>query len=72
MICIDGSYGEGGGRILRMSLTLSAILRQSIQMDRIRAGCKKPGLMPQHLTGVQAIARICGGVGPLSRRETEG
>ncbi|MCD6336486.1 MAG: RNA 3'-phosphate cyclase [Candidatus Latescibacteria bacterium] len=62
MICIDGSYGEGGGQILRTSLALSAILRQPLQVDRIRAGRKRPGLMAQHLTGVQAIARICGGM----------
>ena len=62
MLCIDGSYGEGGGQILRTSLALSAILRQPLQVDRIRSGRKKPGLMPQHLTGVQAIARISGGV----------
>ena len=30
MICIDGSYGEGGGQILRTSLALSAILRQPL------------------------------------------
>ena len=38
MICIDGSSGEKGGQILRTSLALSAILRQPIQIDRIRAG----------------------------------
>ena len=61
MIYIDGSYGEGGGQILRTSLALSVLLRQPLQIDRIRAGRKKPGLMAQHLTGVEAIARICGG-----------
>jgi len=61
MIYIDGSYGEGGGQILRTSLALSAISGQPIEIDRIRAGRKKPGLMAQHLTGVEAIARICGG-----------
>jgi len=70
IICIDGSNGEEGGQILRTSLALSAILRQPLQVDRIRAGRKKPGLMPRHLTGVQAVARICGdmveGVGSLS------
>ena len=55
---IDGSYGEGGGQILRSGLALSAILNQPIKIKKIRAGRKKPGLAPQHLTGVNAIAEI--------------
>jgi len=59
MLTIDGSYGEGGGQVLRTSLTLSAVLGRPIRLVKIRAGRKNPGLAPQHLTGVQAIARIC-------------
>lgn len=55
---IDGSYGEGGGQILRSSLALSAVLKQPIKISKIRAGRKNPGLAPQHLTGVKAIAEI--------------
>jgi len=55
---IDGSYGEGGGQILRSSLALSAILKRPIKISKIRAGRKKPGLAAQHLTGVNAIAKI--------------
>lgn len=59
MLHIDGSYGEGGGQILRTSLSLAAITGQPIRIDRIRAGRKKPGLAIQHLTGVRAAAAIC-------------
>jgi len=59
MITIDGSYGEGGGQVLRTSLALAAITGQPVRLERIRAGRRKPGLMPQHLTGVRAIARVC-------------
>lgn len=55
---IDGSYGEGGGQILRSSLALSAILEQPIKISKLRAGRRRPGLAPQHLTGVNAIAAI--------------
>lgn len=55
---IDGSYGEGGGQILRSSLALSAILNQPVKISKIRARRKNPGLAPQHLTGVNAIAEI--------------
>lgn len=59
MLQIDGSYGEGGGQILRTSLSLAAITGQPICIDRIRANRAKPGLAIQHLTGVRAIATIC-------------
>ncbi len=59
-IKIDGSFGEGGGQVLRTSLTLSAITGQPFTIENIRAGRKKPGLMRQHLTCVQAAAAICG------------
>ena len=55
---IDGNYGEGGGQILRSSLSLSAILQRPIRINSIRAGRKKPGLAPQHLTCVNAVATI--------------
>ncbi|MCL4500547.1 MAG: RNA 3'-terminal phosphate cyclase [Deltaproteobacteria bacterium] len=60
MLHLDGSYGEGGGQILRTSLSLSAWLRAPVRIERIRAGRPKPGLRPQHLTAVKALARISG------------
>lgn len=59
MIEIDGSYGEGGGQILRTALSLSALTGQATHIHHIRAGRSKPGLAPQHLTAVMAVARIC-------------
>lgn len=55
---IDGNYGEGGGQILRSSLSLSAILERPIRISGIRAGRTKPGLAAQHLTCVNAVAEI--------------
>jgi RNA 3'-terminal phosphate cyclase (ATP) len=59
-IVIDGSYGEGGGQILRTSLSLAAITGRSLKLVNIRGKRKKPGLRPQHLTGVQACAALSG------------
>ena len=59
MLTIDGSYGEGGGQVVRTSLALSAITGQPVHLVKIRAGRRKPGLMPQHLTGVRAVAKVC-------------
>ena len=55
---IDGSYGEGGGQILRTSLALSVIQRKPLTVHHIRSGRKKPGLRPQHLAGVVALGQI--------------
>jgi RNA 3'-terminal phosphate cyclase (ATP) len=60
MLTIDGSHGEGGGQVLRTALTLAAITGQSTRIEHIRAGRRKPGLRPQHLTAVRAAAAICG------------
>ncbi|MEM7058293.1 MAG: RNA 3'-terminal phosphate cyclase [Pseudomonadota bacterium] len=60
MLDIDGSYGEGGGQVLRTSLSLSVALRRPIRLTKIRAGRPKPGLMRQHLTCVRAAAEISG------------
>lgn len=60
MIELDGALGEGGGQILRTSLTLAAITSQPFRIRRIRANRSKPGLMRQHLVAVQAAGQICG------------
>jgi RNA 3'-phosphate cyclase len=59
MIEIDGSFGEGGGQILRSSLALAAVLGKEIRIFNIRAGRSEPGLKAQHLTGATAVAALC-------------
>jgi len=58
MLKIDGNYGEGGGQILRTALALSMVLQKPIEIFNIRKGRKNPGLAPQHLTAVNACAKI--------------
>jgi RNA 3'-terminal phosphate cyclase (ATP) len=57
-IVIDGSYGEGGGQIVRTSLSLAMITGKPLKLTNIRGKRKKPGLRPQHLTSVQASASV--------------
>lgn len=65
MLTIDGSYGEGGGQILRTALALSAVLDRPVLIEKIRARRKNPGLQAQHLAGVRAL-------GEITRAEVEG
>ena len=65
MITIDGSAGEGGGQILRTSLALSLVTGKPFCIEKIRAGRKRPGLLHQHLTAVNAA-------GEVGRAEVEG
>lgn len=59
MLEINAAEGEGGGQVLRTSLTLAAITGQAVRLVNIRARRKNPGLAPQHLTCVLALARVC-------------
>src|SRR5262245_52836206 len=58
MIQIDGSIGEGGGQVLRTALAMSLATGQPFRIDNIRARRKKPGLLRQHLTAVQAATAV--------------
>lgn len=61
MIEIDGSFGEGGGQILRTAVSLSAVTGEPVRISNIRATRPNPGMSPQHVTGIEAVAEICGG-----------
>lgn len=55
---IDGSYGEGGGQILRTAVALSVITGRPVRITRIRANRSNPGLRPQHLHGIVALKEL--------------
>ncbi len=55
---IDGSFGEGGGAILRLGAGLSILFNQPIRINNIRANRPKPGLRLQHLLGLKTLAQL--------------
>jgi RNA 3'-terminal phosphate cyclase (GTP) len=57
---IDGAYGEGGGAILRQALGLAVYAGRAVRISRIRAARTPPGLKPQHVSAVAAVAAISG------------
>lgn len=57
-LSIDGSIGEGGGQVLRSSLTLALITGRSFTLTNIRRWRPKPGLMAQHLKAVEAAGKV--------------
>ena len=58
MLVVDGSRGEGGGQVLRTSLSLAMVLGRPFRIERIRAGRARPGLMRQHLCAVEAARAV--------------
>jgi RNA 3'-terminal phosphate cyclase (ATP) len=58
MQTIDASHGEGGGQVLRTALSLSVALGRPVTLRQVRARRPRPGLRPQHLTVVRALAAI--------------
>jgi RNA 3'-terminal phosphate cyclase (ATP) len=59
MMEIDGSYGEGGGQIVRTAVALAAVTGTSIRVSKIRQGRPKPGLASQHAQAILTLAGIC-------------
>ena len=61
MVRIDGAMGEGGGQVIRSSLSLAMLTNTPVVVENVRAGRGKPGLLRQHLTALRAAAEISGG-----------
>ena len=58
-LTLDGAYGEGGGQLLRTAVALAAITGRAITIENVRAKRPKPGLAPQHVAAVAAVAALC-------------
>ena len=56
---LDGSYGEGGGQILRTAIALSAVTGIPVEIDNIRKNRPRPGISAQHMKAIESLASIC-------------
>lgn len=59
MITLDGSFGEGGGALVRTALALSALTGQEFKVINIRANRPERGLKAQHLEAIKALQQMC-------------
>lgn len=59
MVNLDGSYGSGGGQIVRTALALSTIKQKAFEVTDIRKGRSQPGLKNQHLFCIKALRELC-------------
>ena len=65
VLVIDGSYGEGGGQILRTAVSLSMVTNTPVTITNIRANRPNPGIKPQHYAALSIMKTI-------SQAETDG
>ena len=61
MLHLDGGSYSGSGAIVRFGVALAALAGQELEMTNIRAKRDRPGLRPQHLTAIKAVAELCQG-----------
>ncbi len=59
-ITLNGSYGEGGGALLRTALTVSALTVQPVRVHHVRGAMRKPGISSEDLTFIQALEACTG------------
>ncbi|MDX2065684.1 MAG: RNA 3'-terminal phosphate cyclase [Fimbriimonadaceae bacterium] len=60
-LTIDGSYGEGGGALLRTALVMSAMTVQPVRISNVRANGRYAGLDAEDLTLLRGIAELASG-----------
>jgi RNA 3'-terminal phosphate cyclase (ATP) len=59
MLEVPGDLLEGGGQIIRTTIALAALTGKPVKLTKIRDKRPNPGLQPQHIVGVKAVAAVC-------------
>ncbi|RYG31846.1 hypothetical protein EON81_21995, partial [bacterium] len=59
LLVLDGAHLEGGGALVRTALVMSAATQQGFQIDDVRGGTRHPGLDPEDVVLLMAVAAAC-------------
>ena len=59
MLEVPGDLLEGGGQIVRTTIALAALTGKPVKLTKIRSKRPNPGLQPQHVVAVKAVAATC-------------
>ncbi|MDR7414863.1 MAG: RNA 3'-terminal phosphate cyclase [Armatimonadota bacterium] len=59
MVEVDGAQRSGSGTIVRTAAALAVLLGQDLRVTNVRARREEPGLRPQHLRALEAVAELC-------------
>ncbi len=57
-LTLDGSRHSGSGTLVRQAVALAALLGRPLRLYNVRARRRPPGLRPQHLKAVEAVAEL--------------
>jgi len=57
---IDGSYGEGGGSVVRTALAVSALTGKSLIIRSVRGGLRRPGIGAIDSALARALGQVTG------------
>jgi len=55
---LDGSRHSGSGTLVRQAVALAALVGRPLHLYNVRARRQPPGLRPQHLKAVEAVAEL--------------
>ena len=61
MLTIDGSRYSGSGTIVRQAVAFSALTGKAVHLINARTKRDKPGLRPQHIRVIEAVADLVNG-----------
>ena len=61
LVVIDGSFGEGGGALIRTALCMAAITQQGVRIENLRAGTRFAGLDSEDLILLNALTSMTSG-----------
>lgn len=61
LLTLDGSYGEGGGALLRTAFVMAALTQQPVRIQNVRTNSKFPGLDVEDITVLKVLAQMTKG-----------